>query len=187
MATIFDRETLLDLTVNVIPLGIILFFVAVFVVVDPFPGLDRLGMLLMLGLHIVPFVALAILTYVSGKAIAGDEKRSSVFFQGQATMDNAPTREEARSSFDRHVTEEERETEPAEESVEDDESAAAEQEEEPAHAETEPPEEREPTDATEATEEDDDGVIAEPDESDEADESDESDRGDRSDDESRAQ
>ena len=132
MAQIFDRETLLDLTVNVIPLGIILVFVGLFVFTNPFPGLDRLGFLITLGLHIMPFVALALLTYVSGKAIAGDERREDLFFQGQATIDNAPTVEEARSSFDRHVSEEERNTEPAEETVGSDESATAEQEEEPA-------------------------------------------------------
>ena len=133
MAEIFDRETLLDLTVNMVPLGIILFFTGLFVLADPFAGLDRLGYLLMLGLHLMPFVALALLTYVSGKAIAGDEKRSAVFFQGQATMDNAPTREEARASYDQHVSEERREDEPPEESVADDESTTAEQEAEPAH------------------------------------------------------
>ena len=74
MADIFDKDTLLDLTVNVIPLGIILFFVVVFLVVDPFSGLGAYGQVLSMGLLVVPFVALAILTYVSGKAIAGDER-----------------------------------------------------------------------------------------------------------------
>lgn len=133
MAEIFDRETVLDLTVNMIPLGIILFFTGLFVFANPFAGLDRLGFLIMLGLHVMPFVGLALLTYVSGKAIGGDEERSAVFFQGQATMDNAPTREEARASYDDHVSEERREDEPPEESVADDESATAEQEAEPAH------------------------------------------------------
>jgi hypothetical protein len=34
--TTFDRETLLDLSVNVVPLAIILFFAALIVVFDPF-------------------------------------------------------------------------------------------------------------------------------------------------------
>lgn len=140
MAEIFDRETLLDLTVNMIPLGIILFFTGLFVFANPFAGLDRLGYLLMLGLHLMPFVGLAILTYVSGKAIAGDEKRSAVFFQGQAAMDNAPTREEARASYDRHISQDEREDEPPEESVAGDESETAEQEAEPAHHGVDDPE-----------------------------------------------
>ncbi|MFC7136051.1 DUF6684 family protein [Halobaculum litoreum] len=100
MARIFDRDTLLDLTVNVIPLGIILFFVVAFVLVDPFGGLDFYGRVLQMGLLVFPFVALAILTYVSGKAIAGDEKRSPVFFQGQATMEGAQTRHEAEADIE---------------------------------------------------------------------------------------
>ncbi|WP_435063640.1 DUF6684 family protein [Halobaculum sp. EA56] len=100
MAEIFDRETLLDLTVNVIPLGIILFFVVAFVLIDPFEGLDFYGRVLQMGLLAFPFVALAILTYVSGKAIAGDEKRAEVYFQGQATMDDAPTKHEAEAEIE---------------------------------------------------------------------------------------
>jgi len=100
MAEIFDRDTLLDLTVNVIPLGIILFFVAAFVLIDPFGGLDFYGRVLQMGLLAFPFVALAILTYVSGKAIAGDEKRSAVFFQGQATLDDAPEKHEVEEAIE---------------------------------------------------------------------------------------
>lgn len=69
----FDRETLLDLTVNVIPLGIILFFVVLFLVVRPWEQnlfLTAVSMALL----VVPFVALAVLTYFSGRAIAGAEQ-----------------------------------------------------------------------------------------------------------------
>ncbi|MFC6724548.1 DUF6684 family protein, partial [Halobium palmae] len=88
MATnkIFDRETLLDLTVNFVPLFIILFFIGVLVVTDPWPELSGFLFIVAIGLHVVPFVALAILTYVSGKAIAGDEKTQTVFPPGQATV-----------------------------------------------------------------------------------------------------
>lgn len=95
MATIFDRETLLDLTVNVVPLGIILIFGVGYLIFNPWADDGLFGNLLMIGLHVVPFVALAVLTYVSGKAIAGDEQRSSVFFQGQATLEDAQERHEA--------------------------------------------------------------------------------------------
>ncbi|WP_233740989.1 DUF6684 family protein [Halobaculum saliterrae] len=100
MAEIFDRDTLLDLTVNVIPLGIILFFVAAFVLIDPFGGLDFYGRVLQMGLLAFPLVALAILTYVSGKAIAGDEKRSKVFFQGQATIEGSPEKHEVEEAIE---------------------------------------------------------------------------------------
>ena len=69
----FDRETLLDLTVNVIPLGIILFFVVVFLLIRPWewnPFVTAISM----GLLVVPFVALALLTYLSGRAISEAEK-----------------------------------------------------------------------------------------------------------------
>ncbi|WP_277554243.1 DUF6684 family protein [Halobaculum limi] len=103
MAGIFDRDTLLDLTVNVIPLGIILFFVVAFVVIDPFSGLDFYGRVLQMGLLVFPFVALVILTYVSGKAIAGDEKRSAVFFQGQATLEDAKTKHEIEEEIEAEI------------------------------------------------------------------------------------
>ena len=87
-AKIFDRETMLDLVVNFIPLGIILFFIALFVVVTPW-GFNVRTSGVMLGLMIVPFVALAILTYLSAKAIAGDEKTKPVYAQGQAGLEEA--------------------------------------------------------------------------------------------------
>lgn len=69
---VFDRETMLDLSVNVIPLFIILFFVVVFVVVNPF-GFSLVPTTIQMALLIVPFIALAVLTYYSGKAIAESE------------------------------------------------------------------------------------------------------------------
>lgn len=69
----FDRETLLDLVVNAIPLGIMLFFIAVFVLVNPF-GSDPVGTAIQLSIVGVTFLALLVLTYVSGKAISESEK-----------------------------------------------------------------------------------------------------------------
>ncbi|MFC5365591.1 DUF6684 family protein [Salinirubrum litoreum] len=85
---IFDKDTLLDLTVNIIPLFIILFFVVVFAVINPW-GFDALGSGLQYALLIAPFVALAVLTYLSGKAIAGAEKSGTVFLPGQANVEGA--------------------------------------------------------------------------------------------------
>jgi len=70
--SVFDRETLLDLSVNIIPLFIILFFLVLFTIIRPFPP-DTVSFVIMVGLHVVPFVSLAILTYYSGKAIAESE------------------------------------------------------------------------------------------------------------------
>jgi membrane protein implicated in regulation of membrane protease activity len=69
---VFDRETMLDLSVNVIPLFIILFFVVVFVVIAPF-GYSLVATAIQMALLIVPFIALAVLTYYSGKAISESE------------------------------------------------------------------------------------------------------------------
>jgi hypothetical protein len=91
MAATFDRDTLLDLLVNVIPLVIIAFFVVAFALFDPFGG-DTLGRVIQVVLLVAPFVALALLTYVSGKAISSDEERAEVYHQGQATLDDAEPR-----------------------------------------------------------------------------------------------
>jgi hypothetical protein len=70
---LFDRETILDLTVNFIPLGILLFFMVAYVVVAPW-GTDPLISGLQFSIIGVTFVLLAILTYYSGKAISKAEK-----------------------------------------------------------------------------------------------------------------
>lgn len=65
---VFDRETLLDTLVNVVPLGIILFFVVLFAVFNPFEG-GLLERVLQYGLLVVPFVLLAYLTYLIAERI----------------------------------------------------------------------------------------------------------------------
>lgn len=67
-----DRETLLDITVNVIPIGILLFFVVLFTLVQPW-GYDPFYILLGHGLTIFPILVLLLVTYVSAKVIARDE------------------------------------------------------------------------------------------------------------------
>ena len=85
---LFDRDTLLDLVVNFIPLGIILFFVGVYLLRQPW-GFDLGISGIMLALLIVPFLALGVLTYVSAVAIAGDEQEKPVYAQGQAGLEGA--------------------------------------------------------------------------------------------------
>ena len=69
---IFDRETLLDLTVNVIPLGILLFFVGAYAFIGSFPD-DPVIVLIQMSIIVLTGVALSVLTYFSGKAISGAE------------------------------------------------------------------------------------------------------------------
>lgn len=70
---IFDRSTILDLVVNAVPLGITLFFAVLFFFYDPF-GSDAVAVFYMELLHIVPFVGLALVTYISGRIISETEK-----------------------------------------------------------------------------------------------------------------
>jgi hypothetical protein len=64
----FDRETLLDITVNVIPLFILAFFIVLFVVRKPWSG-EPLIYAMSHVLTIVPFVLLALLTYIAAREI----------------------------------------------------------------------------------------------------------------------
>lgn len=68
----FDRETTLDLLVNVIPLLIILFFMILFTVLQQWP-FDAFLFTVSQGLLLVPLVLLALLTYVAGRVISRDE------------------------------------------------------------------------------------------------------------------
>ncbi|WP_135827489.1 DUF6684 family protein [Halorussus halobius] len=64
----FDRETLLDVSVNLVPMVIILFFTLLLLFASPFAPNLFLDVVA-LGLHLVPFVLLGLLTYVSATVI----------------------------------------------------------------------------------------------------------------------
>lgn len=68
-ADIFDKEVLLDLTVNFVPLGIMAFFIALFLVYNPWATGSTLGAVIQMALIVLPFIGLSILTYVSAKRI----------------------------------------------------------------------------------------------------------------------
>jgi len=65
--SVFDRETLLDISVNIIPLVIIAFFLVVLFLAQ-FPP-DPFAMVISVGLHVIPFVGLTILTYIAAHYI----------------------------------------------------------------------------------------------------------------------
>ena len=67
-----DRETLLDLTVNVIPLGILFIFFVAFIFANPF-GWNSVMSGLQLAIVGSMMVFLAVLSYYAGRAIAGAE------------------------------------------------------------------------------------------------------------------
>ena len=70
MSTLFTREAILDIVVNLVPLGIIAFFSVLFLLFAPW-GYDLYPVVLMTGLHVVPFVFLALITYLTLRAIEG--------------------------------------------------------------------------------------------------------------------
>ncbi|UPW01927.1 cox cluster protein [Halorussus gelatinilyticus] len=61
---VFNRETLLDISVNIIPLVILLFFTVFLLLFSPWPE-NLFLQAIALGLHLIPFVLLAILTYIA--------------------------------------------------------------------------------------------------------------------------
>ncbi|EMA18734.1 DUF6684 family protein [Haloarcula argentinensis] len=71
----FEKDTLLDLTVNVIPLGILFFFIIAFAAFPAF-GTDPVFTGLQFALIISMFLLLAVLTYYAGKAVENAEKES---------------------------------------------------------------------------------------------------------------
>lgn len=85
---IFDRETQLDLLVNIIPLFILGFFIVGFLVFAPF-GIDPLASSIQFGLIAIPFVLLTVLTYFAAVAVAGSERSSPVYLPGQASVRGA--------------------------------------------------------------------------------------------------
>lgn len=134
--TVFDRETLLDLLVNGIPLFILLFFLGIFIALPVF-GFGGIEAGLQLGVVGVSFIALAVLTYLVGKAISVAEKNGTVYMPGQATVEGSKPLEEREEELERseeeaagELTEDEEPEEEAEESEEPAEETDAEADEE---------------------------------------------------------
>jgi hypothetical protein len=67
-----DRDTILDIVVNAIPMAILLFFIVLYTIVQPW-GSDSLLYWIMHFLTVLPFVLLGILTYYAARAISRDE------------------------------------------------------------------------------------------------------------------
>ncbi|MHB9286669.1 DUF6684 family protein [Halobacteriales archaeon Cl-PHB] len=72
---VFDRETLLDLSVNFIPLVILALFVVIFAVLSPF-GFDSTITTIQFGIIGSMALGLAVLTYYAGKAVSMAESEA---------------------------------------------------------------------------------------------------------------
>lgn len=108
---IFDRETLLDLSVNAIPLGMLLFFMVLFLVFQPFQG-TPVALVLQLAIVLVTFCALLVLTYYAGRAVSKAENEMEAASAPVVDAD-AETEPEADAALEAG-TEQETDAEPAE-------------------------------------------------------------------------
>lgn len=81
---VFDRETLLDLTVNVIPFGILVIFFGGYLLFNPF-GFDSVITGIQLAIIGVSAAGLMILTYYSGAAVSKAEKRTEAALEAEET------------------------------------------------------------------------------------------------------
>ena len=68
----FERDTLVDAAVNAVPLAILLVFMGLFLLLDPWPD-GLLSLVLGQGLLLVPFVVLVVATAVAARLIQADE------------------------------------------------------------------------------------------------------------------
>jgi hypothetical protein len=73
-STTFDKDTILDITVNIIPLGILAFFLLAFVFANPWgTGVSTIPVLQLVLVGWM-FVLLSILTYAAAKRIETGEE-----------------------------------------------------------------------------------------------------------------
>lgn len=70
--SVWNTDTLLDISVNLIPLFIIGFFVVAFLVFDPWGG-PALGKYLQIGILVVTGLGLALITHQAAVRIESDE------------------------------------------------------------------------------------------------------------------
>ncbi|MFB6096777.1 MAG: DUF6684 family protein [Haloferacaceae archaeon] len=104
--TVFDRETLLDLIVNGVPLFILLFFLVAFVLVPSF-GTAGIEMIVQLLIVAASFVALAVLTYIAAVKITGSEKSGTSYLPGQANVPGSKPLDEREEALEAEYYEEE--------------------------------------------------------------------------------
>ena len=70
---LLDRRILLDVLVNIVPIGILAFFVLLFVAYAPYPS-DPVVTVVQMALILVPAVVVAVVTYYTVSAVTRDER-----------------------------------------------------------------------------------------------------------------
>ncbi len=83
---VFDRETLLDLTVNVIPFAILVIFFGGYLLFNPW-GFDSVISGIQLAIIGVSGIGLLILTYYSGAAVSKAEKETEAAIEAEKTAE----------------------------------------------------------------------------------------------------
>lgn len=109
---VFNRETLLDLVVNGVPLFILLFFTVLFFALPEF-GLAGIEAWLHIGIVAVSFISLVILSYVAAVAIVRAEESGPVYLPGQANVEGSKPLEEREEGLERDERALEHDEEPA--------------------------------------------------------------------------
>lgn len=71
-----ERETLIDLVVNAIPIAMLAFFSLMFALFDPW-GWDPFSIVVTHFLTLFPLAVLVLVTYVAGRVVQRDEDGSS--------------------------------------------------------------------------------------------------------------
>jgi amino acid transporter len=68
-----NRRLLLDILVNIVPIGILLFFTLLFLVSGPLPN-DPLIITIQMSLILIPALVVIVVTYYAAKAVTRDER-----------------------------------------------------------------------------------------------------------------
>lgn len=70
--SLFNRRTLLDILVNAVPIGILLFFTVLFLVYGSYPS-NPLVTVVQVALILIPVIVVILITYYAAKAVTRDE------------------------------------------------------------------------------------------------------------------
>jgi amino acid transporter len=87
---LLDRRILLDVLVNLVPIGILAFFVLLFIVYAPYPS-DPVVLVIQMSLIIIPGVVVAIVTYYTVRVVTRDERDGGAKTPPGYSQDDAET------------------------------------------------------------------------------------------------
>jgi uncharacterized membrane protein len=69
----FDRRTLLDIVVNIAPIGVLLFFTLLFLGYGSYPS-NAVVTVVQVSLILIPVLVVLVITYYAAKAVTRDER-----------------------------------------------------------------------------------------------------------------